>query len=211
MRTIATTQLKTIKDLREKHGKGNMPPSTTALSYPLWICIALGALASPSFAQTENAKVAATFNSRELIVLFDDSAASDAATADEIVDAIRNPTTNARSLALSSRLNNPISARHLIRERPALETAGDSAKKISAPNAESPETLLPKYVVIGFGDELRSSQAYEQLRQDPRVRWVGANRVIRPSVTPADPFATQSFVGFNYGRRHRFTNTAWRI
>lgn len=175
----------------------NLAQTSTVL---MLICLALAASISTALAQTVNAQTPTNLDTQELIVLYDDSSSPDAATADQIVEAIGRPVASAKSSALVSRLGNPQSARHLVRDQPVLAKSDNVVGKVAAEsNVESPETLLPKYVVISFSDRDQAALAYKRLADDPRVRWVGPNRAIRSSITPTDPFATQSFVGFNYG------------
>ncbi|MEQ1515146.1 MAG: S8 family serine peptidase, partial [Usitatibacteraceae bacterium] len=130
-------------------------------------------------------------------VLYDDKISPDRATADEVIDAIKNPGRNLRNASLNQILDFPIRARHLILDRHNYDVALIT-RSLAKPDDVPPEVRLQKYVVLGYASVAAARSALVKLRKDAGVISVGLNERMLPSAIPLDPFIPVATTQYNY-------------
>ena len=133
----------------------------------------------------------------EVILLYDDDESNQGATSDDIIDAVKNPTKNARNAVLKAKLHSPKDARHMIRQRISYPTFL-LRRSTERPNDDPPEVILQKYVVLTYPTAGAARAAHKKLQDSSLVIWAGINEPVTLSATVSDPYAQTSGSVYDY-------------
>ena len=147
------------------------------------LTVFLAATTLPALAQLINGP--APHRVSELIVLYKADSLDLPATAEHIVLAVKNPSGAPANALLASRLQNPRSARLLLRNRLA------AASRASLP-PNHPLEILHRYVVLTYTDPNVAEAALQVLRTDPNVISVEENAILSFAAFPGSPLANGS-------------------
>lgn len=176
--------------------------SHAALTFPLVALLGAG------LAPIANAQSGPSLPpSREIILRYDFGIGRGFASAEIIVAAVQNSSTNPEARDLIGRLGRPTSARFLISDRLEL------ANRIQL-GESNPLERLQRFVVLSYRSDTDALAAIARLRTSPRTVSVEPNRLLQYSATPGDPYfeINADYRNYQWGmRNHHSLQQAWEL